>query len=572
MPILNNISKIPQTIRNIQRFRQIISVFAKHGFEDLVTRLDLENHFDWARKVISTTLIGKKQSQETHQYQIEERIRLICEELGPTFVKLGQILATRPDLIPMSLVLELRKLQDNVPPFSSDEAFKLIEAETGKKIKDTFRKLDKKALAAASIAQVHKGELRNGERIVVKVQRPNLQKIISTDLDILLILANLLEENIPEIKQFDPSGIVNEFAKSIIKEIDFTREANNINRFAKNFKDYDYIHCIKVYSDLSTDKILVMEFIDGIKAYDLEGIKEMGCDFKTIAMRGTESALKQIFLDGFFHADPHPGNIFVLPNNVICPIDFGMMGTVDDDRIEELLHFMVALLTSDLDKMISLFYRMELIDESVDVRLLKAEMSEILQTYYNMPIKEIDVAAFITEVFEVIQEHRVRVPSDLLLMAKALVTIEGIAQDIYPDFDPLGDMKTHILKIYLKKLADPTFLLRRITRNVDEMFYLLRRFPKDVNTILSKLQKGTLTVNVVDPDKKREMRERKKLTDRVIIALLLISINIGAPLMTQIEIGPTFYGMPFTTFFGLLLFLISGIFTFAILISRWRQL
>jgi ubiquinone biosynthesis protein len=568
---INNISKIPQTIRNIQRFRQIISVIGKHGFEDLVIRLNLEARFEWAQKLIARKMAGQQNQKDpaTPPYRIEERIRMVCEELGPTFIKLGQILATRPDLIPMSLVNELRKLQDRVPAFSSNEAFALIEEELGQKIEMVFADLDKHALAAASIAQVHKGTLKSGEKIVVKVQRPHLEKIISTDLDILKILASLLEENIPEMKQYDPCGIVNEFSKSIIKEIDFTKEAQNIERFAKNFAGNSFVHCLKVYNEYSSSKILTLEFIDGVKAYDLEGIKKLGCDNKTLAMRGTEVALKQIFIDGFFHADPHPGNIFILPNNVLCLIDYGMMGTVDEDRIEELLHFLVAVLTSDLDKLISLFYRLELIDDTVNVRLLKAEMGSLLQTYYNMPLKEIDVGIFITEVFEVIQTHRVKVPSDLLLMAKAIVTIEGIAKQIYPEFDPLEDMKNQILKIYLRKLADPTFLLRKISRNIDETFYLLKRLPKDVNSIMSKLQKGTLTIQMQDPDRKQELAARQKQSDRLVLAILLLSLNIGSPLLMYV--GARTFGHAFSIF-AMILGVFSGVFTLSILIGRWRQL
>lgn len=570
MTAISTLTKVPQTIRNLQRFRQIISIIAKHGFDDLITRLNIDSYLKWTKRVIKQK-VDEKVKKDIPQYTIEEKIRMIFEELGPTFIKLGQILATRPDLIPISLVNELRKLQDKVPPFSSQEAKAQIERELNGKIEDLFTSFEEKPLAAASIAQVHVAYLKSGEKVVIKVQRPNLEKIISTDLDILQGLAKLLEERIPESKQYNPVGIVEEFSKSIIKEIDFTREMQNILKFANNFKNCEFIYTPKVYKEYSTSKVLTMEFIDGIKGYDFAEMDRQGYDRKLLAERGTEAVMQMIFVDGFFHADPHPGNIFVLPGNVICFIDYGMMGTVDDERIDELLTFLVAILTVDLDKMVSLFYRLGLIDESVNVRAMKSELKMILERYYNLPLKEIDVAVFIQEVFEVVQRFHVVMPSDLLLMGKAMATMEGIAQELYPEYDPINHMRGFLLKIYLKRITDPAHLAKDLYRNIDEIFYIIKKFPKDIDSIITKLRKGELSLILKEEENINQLIIKNKIYNRMMIAILILSLTIGGPLLLIKDAGPIILGFHMTTTLGLIWILLSAIFIFILVVSILRS-
>lgn len=549
MSSVSSIARLPQTIRNLQRMRDILAVVTKYGFEGVVLQLGLEGYVDQARRLLKLSV---KPSDEWQRFTVEQRIRMIIEELGPTFIKFGQILATRPDLVPMSLILELRKLQDDVPPFSMAEARNVIETELGGPVDKFFASFDERPLAAASIAQVHRATLHTGERVVIKVQRPGLQRIIGNDLDILTFLADLVHDNVPEARQFDPKGLVANFAQSIVKEIDFTREAFNILKFQDNFRDVPWMKAPTVYTALSTSKILTMEFIDGIKASNLKAIDEAGLDRKLLATRGTEGVLKMIFVDGFFHADPHPGNIFVLPGNVFCLIDYGMMGTVDDERVDELLVFLVGLLTGDMDRVVQLFYRLELIDDRVNVRALKAEGKALLDRYGNQSLKDIDIAVFITEVFETIQRHHVALPADLLLMAKAVATIEGIAQELYPEYDPLTEMRTYLLKIYTKRLTDPAYLFKGVYHAVDSYVYLLRKLPRELESIVSKLRKGELSVRVEDVDARRAARAHERALNRLTLAIFYLATGIGSTILLIEPRGPHLLGMPATTLVGVL--------------------
>lgn len=569
MDILN-LMRLPQAIRNLQRSRQILGVVVRYGFGDLIIPLHLDTHVSWVKRLVSRKFRQRADEAST-RFTTEERIRMAIEELGPTFIKFGQVLSTRADLIPMSLVIELRKLQDNVPPFPSQEAVQVIERELGAPLTTLFSSFEQNPLAAASIAQVHAAHLPSGEKVVIKVQRPNIQKVISIDLDILRILARLLEERIPESRPYNPTGIVEEFSRSISHEIDFTLEAYNILRFAENFRDCDFIRAPRVFKSHCSSRILTMELIDGIRGDDYAAMDRAGFARKLLAERGAQAVLQQVFIDGFFHADPHPGNIFVLPGNVICFIDYGMMGTVDDERIDELLIFLVSILTGDLDKMVNLFYRTELIDEQVNLRAMKSEVKALVDRYNNLPLGKINVAAFIQDIFEVIQRNRVTVPPDRFLMAKAIATMEGVAQDLYPAFDPLKNMRDFLLKIYLKRLTNPAHLAKKVYRNFDRIFSLVKRLPKDVGHIIGKLRRGEFAITLREERFAAQFLQKNRRTNRLVVAILILSLNIGSPILTMQQIGPLVRGWHLTTLLGMFGFGLSGFLTFLVILSILRS-
>lgn len=567
---LINLMRWPQRIRNLQRFRQILGVVARYGFGDLITRLDLDTHLSWVRRLVGRAF-RRHAPEPAVVYITEERIRMALEELGPTFIKFGQILATRADLIPMSLVLELRKLQDQVPPFPPEEAVRIIERELGAPLAALFSRFEHEPIAAASIAQVHVAYLPSGEKVVIKVQRPNLQRILAIDLDILRILARLVEERIPESRPYNPTGIVEEFSRSIFQEIDFTREAYHIVRFAENFKGVDFVYVPQLFKSHCSARVLTMEFIEGIRGDDYAAMDRAGLDRKLLAERGTQAILKQVFVDGFFHADPHPGNLFILPENVICLIDYGLMGTVDEERVDELLIFLVSILTGNLDKMVNLFSQMELIDERVNVRAMKSEMKTLLDRYNRLPLGEIDIAVLIQEIFEIIQRYRVTAPPDLFLMAKAVATMEGVGQGLYPAFDPLANMRDFLLQIYLKRLTDPAYLAKRAYRNLDGLFSLVRRLPVDLGSILGKLRKGELAITLREERLDEQLLQRNRRTNRMVVAMLILSLNIGAPILVTQRAGPIVIGLHLTTLLGVIGFGLAGFLTVLVFISILRS-
>lgn len=493
------ITRLPRTIRNLSRLYEILKVVAKHGFDDVAGRLDIGGSWRSFKHRVSFGRLGGQADEEIERYTTEERIRRVLEELGSTYVKLGQILATRPDLIPMSLIHELRKLQDDVPAFDPNAARQTVEEELGAGVDELFSSFEPEPLAAASIAQVHRATLKSGDEVVVKVQRPGLRQKIRADLDLLHLIAELAEERIPELRRWQPTAIVAEFDKSIHREIDFGREAHNIRKFAKNFEGDPGIYAPRVYDDLSTERVLTMEFIKGVKMTS-EGIasREGALDRETVARTGIRCILRQVFVHGFFHADPHPGNVFVMDGNVVCLLDFGMMGQLDQERIDDLLAFLVAVLTNNPERMIRLFVRQGLVDERVDDRALRGDIADLMDRYLGVQVQNIDVATYIQQLFEIITRYRIVLPADLLLMGKSLATIDGIARDVYPELDPLSAIRPQILSIYFRRLTDPDFYMRDTRRAIEDAALLLQRLPREARVAMEKLRRGELTVRV-DP-------------------------------------------------------------------------
>lgn len=613
------LARIPQTFRNIQRLRTIALVLWKYGFGDVAARLGIEGWWEIARRFGPSAsrgaaigfglallswfftptwtaygiailigwagggLIGigvafvRPPQPEYIGLSTEERLRLAFQELGPTYVKFGQILATRPDLMPQSFITELKKLQDDVAPFDSETARQLIEDDLGVQMEEAFSEFNRAPLAAASIAQVHKARLKTGEEVVLKIQRPGIKAQIATDLDLLRILAEIAEESIPEIRRFRPVSLVAEFAKSITKEIDFTNEAHNIQRFARNFKDDPEVHVPKVYDHLTSERVLTMEFIHGIKMTSEEMARHPEIDREKVARTGIRFTLTQTFVHGFFHGDPHPGNIFIMEGNRICLIDYGMMGTIDQERIDELLVFLISILTRNTRKMIRLFLRLGLIDEKVDIRGLKGDIDALIERYWSVDIASIDVGRYIQNLFDVVTRHNIKLPTDLLLMGKALGTIDGVARDIYPELDPVQAIRPYILKVYLRRMRDPSFYLRDYFYAFEEGLLLLQTIPRDLRLILHRMEQGTLTVRTEDPNADIRLREEGRSANRIAMALVIGALILGASYMTVHGGTPIFAteaptgGYPLVQWAGVAGFILAGFYAIGLLYGIIRS-
>jgi ubiquinone biosynthesis protein len=551
---LGTLVRLPRTYKNLQRLREILGVVAKWGFGGLVARLELENALERTRNLV----LWRRNREAAVRYTTEERIRLAFEELGPTFIKLGQILATRPDLIPMSLVLELRKLQDDVPPFDGALARRQIEASLRRPLEQVFARFDERPLAAASIAQVHRARLHGGEEVVVKVRRPNLEAIVRTDLEIMRSLAALLEQNAPELKQWRPLAIVDEFQRALSREVDLTNEAFHMVRFAANFARDPQVHVPKAWLELSSDSVLVMEFIDGVKMSDLAGLERMGIDRKRLAAVGVEFCLKQVFEHGFFHADPHPGNLFVLPGEVIAPIDMGMMGSLEPELVDALLELLVGMLLRDADKIVKLLFRLGLIDEQVDVPAMRRDVKELIDRYWAVPIGEVDVAVLIGRLFEMLQRHHVVMPSELLLIGKALATVDGMARELDPELDPLRAIRPYVLKQYLKRLSDPRWLARDVLDGGRDWLDAVRTVPGDLRAITRDLRRGDLQLKTRIEGVEALVREQGRSANRNAMAMVLAATLVGSAWLLASEVGPRAWGLSLTGWLGLAGLLSAG--------------
>jgi ubiquinone biosynthesis protein len=544
---LGALVRIPRTYKNLQRLREILGVIVKYGFGDLVARLEVEN----ALALGLSLLRFRRQRRELVRYTTEERIRMAFEELGPTFVKLGQILATRPDLIPMSLIVELRKLQDAVPPFGSEAARNQIESALGRPIAELFAEFDAAPIAAASIAQVHRARLFSGEEVAVKVRRPGLEQVIGTDLEILRGLASLLEENAPELRAYAPAEIVEEFARAITLEVDLSNEASNMQRFARNFAVDPQVHVPQLFATHSTPAVLTMEFVRGIKAKDIAGLDAAGIDRKKLAAGGVEFCLRQVFDHGFFHADPHPGNLFVLPGEVIVPIDMGMMGVLEPELVDALLELLVGILLRDAEKIARLFARLDLIDDRVDRVRLRRDIAALLERYASLPIGQIDVAALIGSLFEVLQRHRVRVPPELLLMGKALATVDGMARDLDPTLDPIEAVRPYVLKTWLRRLADPRFLARDWIRAASAIIETATTLPGDLRAITRDLRRGELRIATRHEGLEALVREQARSANRSLLAVLVGATTLASSLLIASGTGALLGPLPITAWLGI---------------------
>jgi ubiquinone biosynthesis protein len=560
--MIRKIGMIGKTYRHANRYMEIIKVLIKYGFEDVVSQSRLESVIDFGRKVVF-----RKTDLTIASLSRWERMRLVLEELGPTFIKFGQIMSTRPDLIPLELIPELKKLQDAVPPFSEAKAVSLIEQELGKPISEVFKSISHSPLAAASIAQVHKAILIEGEEVVVKVQRPGIDRTIETDLEIMFHLAMMIEKHVQEMRSLNIVKIVEEFERAINKELNFVIEASNMERFGANFQKDPNIYAPKCYRNYSTKKILTIEYIDGIKISDIESIKANSLDQKIIARRGADLVLKQIFEFGFFHADPHPGNILVLPENVICFLDYGMMGTLTRTTKELITSMAAGAINRDTDKISRNLLRLCETDGEVKTQKLELQITELIDRYFNQSLEQMDMAAMVNDLMRFFPENNLKMPSDLYLMGRSMLLLQGNGEILDPDFN----VAKHI-DPYIKKMIRERLHIRKIAKDLyisaEELGQLMKELPFEIREIIEKVKNGTIKMDIGHKGLAPMLMTHDRISNRISFAIVLASIIIGSSLIVLSKIPPLWNDIPVI---GVVGFLSAGILGFWLLISILRH-
>ncbi|OIP71733.1 MAG: hypothetical protein COT11_04205 [Candidatus Infernicultor aquiphilus] len=545
-------TKLKRRYKNLNRFRQIVNILIKYGFDYFVKQLGLTNLISKGGKIL------KLKPSKIAQLPLPIKVRLALEELGPTFVKLGQILSTRPDLIPPDYIEELQKLQDKVPPFAYDQVEQIIKRELGADISKIFKSFEQKAFAAASLGQVHQAILEDGDKAVVKVQRPDIEKTIETDLDILFHIARLTEKHIPASRLYDPVGIVEEFAKAIRLELDYGTEGRNAERFRKNFEDDETIYTPKIYWKFSSKRILTMELIQGIKINSIEELDKAGYDRKKIAENGAKAFMKQILIDGFFHADPHPGNMLVMKDEIIGFMDFGMMGRLDEEIKEKGVDLFIAILERKPDKIINEMLNLGITSQEIDTRSLKIDIKEMLDQYYDKSLKEIKLGELINQLVNIAIKYHIRMPVEFALLGKSLLNIEGIGLELDPDFNLAEVAKPYAQDLILERKS-PQRLILKLLNELTELYNLIILIPRQLSKTLKKMEEGVFKLEFQHRGLENLITALDRSINRLSYSLILAAIIVGSSLIMQTDKGPHFMGFPVIGVFGFLIAAILGL-------------
>jgi len=554
-------------IHYFKRSRHIFHVFAKYGFGQFVEKLNIENYLENGQKIFFRKKIGEREPKNIRIKKGPVRFRLALEELGPTFIKLGQILSTRSDLLPLEYIVELKKLQDKVAPIPFDEIVSVIETSLEGKIEDLFLSVDEVCLGSASIAQAHRAVLKNSQEVILKVKKPNLDQIIELDIEILYSIARLLKARVEGFAMYDLVGLVSEFSKSMHKEIDFTREGKNNDVVRAYFAKESYFKVPKIYWDYTRDGILTQELIHGTKLSDLDFEALPIVKREKLSNLGAKIMLKMVLVDGFFHADPHPGNIILTPSDELILIDYGNVGTLNEEDQEYLAEIIEGIILKDAHKILHGFKELAHFPSSVDEKLLKSDILDVLGNYYNQSLKNINMGKAIEEVTTLLTAHKIIVPANFFLLAKSLMLAEGVCRQIHPDFDMINASKPYITKLLLKRYH-PQKLFKNLERTLFHYVDFVEHAPKEAFEILKLIKQGKLGLDMKINGLDRFRRTLDRVANRISISLVIAALIIGSSML--IEKDPA-GKLTSTAYLGLFGYIIAAFFGILMIFHIFRK-
>ena len=496
-----------------------------------------------------------------------ERVRLALQDLGPTFVKAGQYLSTRADLLEAEYLRELAKLQDQVPPFPAEEARRIVEAELGRPVAKLFSRFEDRPLAAASIAQIHAARLKDGREVVVKVERPDIRRVVAVDLEIMTRLAELAEKHSPEWSRRKPTRVIAEIARSLDREMDFSLEAAHTERFARQFEDDPTVRVPEVRRSLSSSRVLTLERLNGIKADDLAAIEKAGLDPRVLAETLGRQYLAMIFIHGFFHADPHPGNLFFLPDHVVAYVDFGMAGRLDRATREALADVFYAVSERDEVLLGRALLALADYDEEPDPRVFEDDMGELMDQYAYRPLAEWRIGRMLEQLFQTTARHGVRVPPELFLMVKALTELESLALRLDPRFDAISACAPFVRRVHEER-ASSGRVAERLADAGRETLDLLASAPSELRELIRQARRGRLLIEFEHRGLEPLTTELDQASNRLAYAVLLGALVIGSSVLVHAGVPPHWRGIPV---FGLAGFLLSAVMAFWLLVAIIRH-
>jgi len=553
------------TIENIGRIRKLVEVIAKYGFEDFVVSTGLNNILTPKKKVK-----GQLSEEKKFTHSRWERIRLIMEELGPTYIKLGQMLSNRPDLVPEPLIKELEKLQDKVPPFSTELARQIIETELGKPIHEIFVYFDDKPVGSASIGQVHRARLIDGDDVVVKVQRPNAKKQVLADLSLIKEFVKLTENYFIKAGILNPLEIVDTFSKSLQNELDYFTEARNLEQFRTLYKDYEDLYIPKPFRDLTTKKVLIIEFISGCKINDLPTLKSWGIRPPQIAKKGLNIYLKQIFEVGVFHADPHPGNILIKPNGKIALIDFGMVGKLVQSQKYAFAGVFISLANKDAKSMATNLRRLSIDHEINDMRAFEYDLNDLIQDYMVLSDDDVGVRDFTARLQKLTYKYKLQIPGVIFLILRSLAILEGTSKQLDPDFDVLENIKPYGIKLLAEQYSFKN-VSNEASHAIAQAFTLFYNLPLEIRDIVKQVRKGKIVLNTRQIGFENYQKQQDFIANRLVLAIIIGALIIAAALSYGSALDRDVAGLFGIPFFSLICFLIAGFLGFLIFINDYRS-
>ena len=561
MKLLSRFRKIGAAYHQAKRLHHIAGVLLKHGYDDLAKHLPLPR----AARIPLRRV--REQQADMQQLTQPERLRRACEELGPTFVKLGQLAAARTRILPPEFTEELAKLQDQVAPFPFADARAVIEEELNRPLAEVFASIEEKPLGSASIAQVHRAKLLTGEDVVVKVQRPGIQKTVSEDLAILRHLASLAETHLPEWRLHQPVALVDELARSLEKEMDFTSEAAHLERFSWQFRNEPTIYLPDVFLDFTTSRVLVMECVNGIKASKLEDLKSAGIDRRELGARIADLVMKQIFTHGFFHADPHPGNIQIMPDQRVCFLDFGMMGFLDLRTREAFVDLIWGIARRNESSAATALLKLTETDVEPARGTFETDVAEFMHRHFYRAAGEIQFGQLVTSLVQLTHKHRLRLPPDLVVMLRALSLTEELVRQLDPEHDLISQAKPFMKRTRMERLR-PRRVITSALEFAQELSEAARELPNELRRIVSQIKTGQARINFRHEGLEPATNAFERSTNRLSFALVVAALIISSSLIIHSKVPPMLGGV---SLIGIAGYLLAGLMGFWLLVSILRH-
>ena len=548
--------------RDLGRLNTILGVLIRHGFGDSVRRLGMTDHLERAGHALRWDTAA-----DLARLEPPVQVRLAMEELGPTFVKLGQILAGRADLFGPEFIAELEKLHSHVPPVPMDTLRPQLREDLGAEPEAVFARFDTEPMGAASIAQVHRAQLLDGTEVVVKIRRPGITDTIDTDLRLLARLAAVIEAEMPALRPYRPQQLVRELARSLRQELDLASECRNAERIAANMAEQSWLVVPRVHWAHTSERVNVQDFIDGVPGPSLSRLDALGLDRRLLARRGAQAMLKMTVEDGVFHADPHPGNVFYLEGNRIALVDFGMIGRLTSHRRDELLQLLLGLVERQSQTVADVLLDWTGGTHQLDMGELEGEVEAFVDQYHGASLAELDLSQMLVDVTTILREHRLSLPSDMALLIKAFITLEGMGRGLDPAFDMAGEALP-VLKKVARERYRPEAMAERAWRTLRRTLTLAEQLPQDASRLLRNARRGRLQVNIELAHLRRVGDQVDRAANRLAMALVIAALIVGSSIVMTVQGGPTLLGLPAFGFLGFL-----GAFTGGLWLVRaiWRS-